>query len=49
VPFLIALGFALAAITAMLIQHFGHVAGYWLMAGSMRDDAHVFELEAKLL
>ena len=27
VPFVIALGFALAAITVMLVQRFGHVAG----------------------
>jgi hypothetical protein len=35
VPFVIALGVALAAIAAMLIQRFGHVSGYWLMAGGM--------------
>ncbi len=32
IPFLIALGFALAAISAMLVQRFGYVAGYWIMA-----------------
>jgi hypothetical protein len=26
-----ALGFALAAIAVMLVEHFGHVAGYWMM------------------
>src|SRR5947207_766880 len=35
VPFVIALGFALAAITVMLVQRFGHVAGYWIMAGGL--------------
>jgi Na+/melibiose symporter-like transporter len=35
VPFVIALGFALAAITMMLVQHFGHVAGYWMMAAGL--------------
>lgn len=35
IPFVIALGFALAALTVMLVQHFGHVAGYWLMAGGL--------------
>src|SRR5829696_8953803 len=35
VPFVIALGFALAAITVMLVQNFGHVAGYWIMAGGL--------------
>ena len=32
IPFLIALGFVLAAISAMLVQRFGHIAGYWIMA-----------------
>jgi hypothetical protein len=35
IPFVIALGFALAAITVMLVQYFGHVAGYWIMAGGL--------------
>jgi hypothetical protein len=35
VPFVIALGFALAAIAAMLVDRFGHIAGYWLMAGGL--------------
>ena len=35
VPFLIALGFALAAVTVMLVQRFGHVTAYWLMAGGL--------------
>ena len=35
VPFVIALGFALAAITAMLVERFGHIAGYWMVAGGL--------------
>jgi hypothetical protein len=35
IPFVIALGFALAAVAAMLVQRFGHVAGYWIMAGGL--------------
>src|SRR3954452_17714159 len=35
IPFVIAMGFALAAVTAMLVQHFGHVSGYWIMAGCL--------------
>ena len=35
VPFVIALGFALAALTVMLVQRFGHVTAYWLMAGGL--------------
>lgn len=35
VPFVIALGFALAAITTMLVQRFGHVTAYWLVAGGL--------------
>jgi hypothetical protein len=35
VPFVIALGFALAAIAGMLVERFGHVAGYWMMAGGL--------------
>jgi len=35
VPFVIALGFALAAITVMLVERFGHVTGYWLVAGGL--------------
>lgn len=35
VPFVIALGFALAAIAVMLVERFGHVAGYWMMAGGL--------------
>jgi hypothetical protein len=35
VPFVMALGFALAAIAAMLVDRFGHIAGYWLMAGGL--------------
>ena len=35
IPFVIALGFALAALTVMLVQRFGHVTAYWLMAGGL--------------
>jgi len=35
VPFVIALGFALAAIAVMLVERFGHIAGYWIMAGGL--------------
>ena len=35
VPFVIALGFALAAIAAMLVDRFGPITGYWLMAGGL--------------
>jgi hypothetical protein len=34
-PFLIAVGFALAAITLMLVQRFGHTAAYWMMAAGL--------------
>ena len=35
VPFVIALGFALAAIAAMLVDRFGPITGYWLMAAGL--------------
>jgi hypothetical protein len=35
IPFVIAAGFAIAAISVMLVQHFGHVPAYWLMAGGL--------------
>ena len=35
VPFIIALGFALAAITVMLVERFGHVMAYWMVAGGL--------------
>jgi hypothetical protein len=35
IPFIIALGFALAALTVMLVQNFGSVTAYWLMAGGL--------------
>ena len=34
-PFIIALGFALAAITVMLVERFGHVMAYWMVAGGL--------------
>jgi hypothetical protein len=35
VPFLIAVGFAVAAIASMLAERFGAVTGYWIVAGGM--------------
>ena len=35
VPFVIAAGFALAAVTVMLVERFGHVMAYWLAAGGL--------------
>ena len=35
VPFFIAASFALAAITVMLVERFGHVMAYWLLAGRL--------------
>ena len=35
VPFVIALGFALAAITVMLVDRFGQVTAYWTVAGGL--------------
>ncbi|HWE19278.1 MAG TPA: hypothetical protein VG758_19190 [Hyphomicrobiaceae bacterium] len=35
VPFVIALGFALAAITMMLVERFGQVMAYWIVAGGL--------------
>jgi hypothetical protein len=35
VPFVIAVGFALAAVTVMLVERFGHVMAYWLVAGGL--------------
>ena len=35
VPFLIAAGFAIAAITLMLVDRFGHINAYWMMAGGL--------------
>ena len=32
VPFVIAVGFAIAAITHMLIAHFGAIVGCWILA-----------------
>lgn len=34
-PFLIAAGFAIAAITLMLVDRFGHINAYWMMAGGL--------------
>lgn len=35
VPFVISLGFALTAITLMLVERFGSIAAYWIMAGGL--------------
>jgi hypothetical protein len=35
VPFVIALGFALAAVTVMLVERFGQVTAYWLLAAGL--------------
>jgi hypothetical protein len=35
IPFVLALGFAVAAIAVMLVERFGHVTGYWIMAGGL--------------
>ena len=35
VPFLIAAGFAISAITLMLVEQYGHVNAYWIMAGGL--------------
>jgi hypothetical protein len=34
-PFVVALGFALAAISVLLVQRFRQVFGYWMMAGGL--------------
>jgi uncharacterized membrane protein len=33
VPFIVAFGFATAALTLMLVERFGAIAGYWMVAG----------------
>ena len=35
VPFVIALGLALAAITVMLVNRFGQLTAYWTIAGGL--------------
>ena len=35
IPFVIALGFTIAAISVMLVERFGHVTAYWVMAGGL--------------
>ena len=34
-PFVIALGFALAAVTVTLVERYGQVMAYWMVAGSL--------------
>ena len=35
IPFVIALGFAIAAVSFMLVERFGHITAYWMMAGGL--------------
>jgi hypothetical protein len=35
IPFVIAIAFAMAAVSVMLVQHFGHATAYWIMAGGL--------------
>src|SRR5262249_62152855 len=35
VPFIVALGFAIAAVAVMLVDRFGHVTAYWIMAARL--------------
>ena len=35
VPFVVAVGFAVAAIASMLVERFGAATGYWIVAGGM--------------
>jgi hypothetical protein len=35
IPFVIALGFGLAAIATMLVERFGNISGYWMMSGGL--------------
>jgi hypothetical protein len=35
VPFVIALGFAIAAVSMMLVERFGQVMAYWMVAGGL--------------
>ncbi len=35
IPFVIAAGFALAACTMMLVERFGHITAYWMVAGGL--------------
>jgi len=35
IPFIIALGFGLAATTVMLVERFGQVMAYWIVAGGL--------------
>ena len=39
IPFVIAAGFALAACTMMLVERFGQVAAYWMVAGGLASGA----------
>ena len=35
IPFVIAVGFAIAALAVMLVERFGHATAYWIMAGGL--------------
>jgi len=35
IPFVLALGFILAAIATMLVERFGTMGGYWIMSGAL--------------
>jgi len=35
IPFVVALGFAIAAVSIMLVERFGHVTAYWIMASGL--------------
>lgn len=48
VPFMLALGFALAAIHAMLIEHFGGMVANWAMAGGLAGIGAAGALAVKL-
>jgi uncharacterized membrane protein len=35
IPFIIGLGFVVAAIATMLVERFGNISGYWMMSGGL--------------
>lgn len=35
IPFILALGFIVAAIATMLAERFGNIGGYWIMSGAL--------------
>lgn len=48
VPFVVAVGFATAAITLMLVERFGHIAAYWMVAGGFLAIGLVATLTVKV-